>query len=101
METLDRGGNDWRPLWMTFGEGFGNDLKQVMPDIEVNTARIRQRPTASDPLGTKPRLRMELLNDQLLVRIFIDDECSPWMEASVLQTWLIVDRPDLFRRVQR
>jgi len=91
--------SDWRPLWLTFPEPYGGWLRGVVPRLEVDTARVRQQPTATDPLGLTPRITIEAQQDTLQVRLLVDGEPSPWLEPSVLQTWLVVERPDLFRLV--
>lgn len=93
--------SDWRRACYLFGDDHRGPLTVLVPDLYVDTAQLRVRPTHQDPLGTKSRLQAawywDVSSHMTLISVSVDGVSSPYMAPQALQVWLCVEYPGVFK----
>lgn len=94
--------SEWIRLCQVFGGDWYKFLSQILPDLEIDIAQLRQQPSRGDPLGTKSRLLIQSRPDQIRIgeqqlQLRIDKQATPWLEPISLKVYVLLQWPQLFR----
>jgi len=89
--------------WVTVASCFHPDSRQLLglliPRLMVNGDELRNKPTLSDPLGTKPRLYVQHSSvgpGQYHLLFTLDGVDTPWLAPDAMCVYLSVEYPNLF-----
>lgn len=93
--------------WVPFAQAFKDPsmvrlLRILTPNLLVDADAIKNQPTATDPLGAKSPLVLEIRNEHgmgnfsLSVSLF--GEQSPYLDGITMEVYLSVEYPAVFRR---
>lgn len=89
--------------WVTVASCFHPDSRQLLglliPRLMVNGVELHNKPTRSDPLGTKARLFVQHSSigpGEYHLKFTLDGVDTPWLDPQAIAVYLSVEYPTLF-----
>lgn len=93
----------WKPLsWLFKDANTSAWIKDMWPNLLVHEEKVKAVPSARDPLGSQPRLEFRTWYESTTLEqvacVRVGDEWSAALEPGVLQSYMLIQWPDMFRR---